>query len=47
MSVLQKALVKSIVDGYTLHNKVLQYTSESTENKVERLLGVCNKLMNV
>ena len=47
MNAIKAALMKSIVSSYTLHDKVLQYTAESTESKAERLLGVCNKLINV
>ena len=47
MPVIKTALMKSIVDTYTLHNKVLQYTSESTKSKAERLISACNKILNV
>lgn len=46
MNVIKTTLVESILKKYIFHEKVLQYTAESTENKAERLLGVTNKLIS-
>lgn len=47
MSLVQKAITDSILKTYTIHDKVLQYTGESTEQKKERLICTIEKLINV
>lgn len=47
MPIIQKAFMDSILTTHTIHDKVLQYTGENTEQKKERLIGTLNKLINV
>lgn len=47
MPIIQKAFMDSILQTHTIHDKVLQYTDESTEQKKERLIGTLEKLINV
>ena len=46
MSIINKMLVDCALKKHTIHEKVLRYTDESTENKVDRLIGTCNCLLN-
>ena len=47
MSVINKALTDCILKKYTVSDKVLRYSNESTEAKVERFTGLLNQLEHV
>lgn len=37
----------SVIKNHTICNNVLRNTNESIEAKLERFIGLCNKLINV
>ncbi len=47
MSVIKKALMDCIINQFTIHEKVLRYTNKSKNNKIRRIIGTTNKLINV
>lgn len=47
MNIIKTAFVDNTLKTHTIHNKVLHYTNESTENKVEHIIGTLNKLLYV
>lgn len=44
---IKSILADNILKTYINCNKVLQYTDESTENYIERFVGLLNKIQNV
>ena len=44
---IKMILMNNIIKNYIIQNNTFQYTNESTENKKERFISTCNKLMNI